>query len=884
MNKKQFLISVVIPVYNVEGYLKETIESIIKQTIGFKDNIEIILVNDGSTDNSEEICLYYKEMYPDNVKYKKQKNQGVSAARNNGFKLATGKYVNFMDSDDKWEKNAFELGIKMFEKYPEIPFVSYRVKFFDSKKGYHILDDKFKKGIDIVDTSINEDCFQTFISTLLFKKEYIKGYKFDENLPYAEDVKYVNSIMLNHSKYGLIRNSHFFYRKRQDKSSATQSGFLKKSYYDSLSQSYLYIYNEAKKKLGKFPRYLQYLTMYELQWRLKNNIQAQLTEQEKDEYIGVVCTLLQNIDDDIILKQKNLTVYYKLLALKIKYGEEYNSKINVKDEKLYINDTEIALCKKIRNIVDHFEIDKDSIRIDGYVFEPKDNIKLYYKINDSDLVELELYDRTSKNKRFADKIIIKAQGYTLELPIKNINKIEFYIEIDGTKHKMNNFYIGYSALTNVKYNYYDNNGYIITKNKVANRIIIKKKTLKRKIYYELRYLYHLIKTKNISQSVMRIVYYVTKPFFSKNIYIFSDREFMARDSGELLFKYFNHKKPKNVKSYFAINNKNDDYKRIKKEGKVLKYGTLKYQLFFLNAKYIISSHADNYVTNAFRNNQKYFVDLYKFKYIYLTHGILLHNSSSWLNRIGRNIALNVVTSPSEYDSIIQGEYFFKENELLKTGMPRYDNLMNNDEEIQNKILFMPSWRSKLVGPTISGTQRREYNPNFKESEYFKFYDKLFNDKRLHKILKEYNLKIKFCIHPSFRAQQNDFKGNEYVEVAIDVDSQYETKTSKFIVTDYSSSACDFAYLRKPVIYANFDYDHIYDIHYYNKGYFDYDIDGFGPNCKTYDEVLENIIKTIKNNCNMEDKYLKRCDKFFYFHDNKNSERVYNEIIKYDKSR
>ena len=73
-----------------------------------------------------------------------------------------------------------------------------------------------------------------------------------------------------------------------------------------------------------------------------------------------------------------------------------------------------------------------------------------------------------------------------------------------------------------------------------------------------------------------------------------------------------------------------------------------------------------------------------------------------------------------------------------------------------------------------------------------------------------------------------------------------------------------------------------DIHYYNKGYFDYDIHGFGPNCKTYEDTIDQIIKTIENNCIMDDKYKKRCDAFFYHKDNNSTKRVYEALIEYDK--
>ena len=106
---KKFKISTIIPIYNVEKYLEETILSIIKQSIGF-ENIQMILVNDGSPDNSEEICLKYKEKYPENIIYIKKENGGVSSARNMGLEYATGEYVHFMDSDDIISKNAYKKG------------------------------------------------------------------------------------------------------------------------------------------------------------------------------------------------------------------------------------------------------------------------------------------------------------------------------------------------------------------------------------------------------------------------------------------------------------------------------------------------------------------------------------------------------------------------------------------------------------------------------------------------------------------------------------------------------------------------------------------------------------------------------------------------------
>ena len=90
------LISIIVPVYNVEKYLNECIDSIIAQTYS---NIEIILVNDGSTDASGKICDEYAEK-DGRIKVIHQVNAGLSAARNAGMAVATGEYLYFVDSDD----------------------------------------------------------------------------------------------------------------------------------------------------------------------------------------------------------------------------------------------------------------------------------------------------------------------------------------------------------------------------------------------------------------------------------------------------------------------------------------------------------------------------------------------------------------------------------------------------------------------------------------------------------------------------------------------------------------------------------------------------------------------------------------------------------------
>lgn len=105
--QKRYKISVVTAVYNVRPYLKEMIQSILSQTIGL-ENIQLILIDDGSSDGSDAICDYYTLQYPDNILTIHKENGGVSSARNEGLRHALGDYVNFTDADDLLDENALE--------------------------------------------------------------------------------------------------------------------------------------------------------------------------------------------------------------------------------------------------------------------------------------------------------------------------------------------------------------------------------------------------------------------------------------------------------------------------------------------------------------------------------------------------------------------------------------------------------------------------------------------------------------------------------------------------------------------------------------------------------------------------------------------------------
>ena len=148
------MIAVIIPIFNTEKYLRETIDSIIYQTLSFTGRIRLVLLDDASTDGSLGICQEYQRQYPDQIIVKHfDKNQGVSALRNYGLQLCRenkDEIVTFLDSDDRMGEDALEKAFAYFENHPDIHVATLASLYFDAVEKEHRLNWRFQE-TDVVD-------------------------------------------------------------------------------------------------------------------------------------------------------------------------------------------------------------------------------------------------------------------------------------------------------------------------------------------------------------------------------------------------------------------------------------------------------------------------------------------------------------------------------------------------------------------------------------------------------------------------------------------------------------------------------------------------------------------------------------------------------------
>ena len=189
-------VSVIVPVYNVEKYLDKCLNSLVNQTL--KD-IEIIVVNDGSLDNSQKIINQYAKKYPKKIKAYIKKNGGLSSARNFGLQYTSGDYICFVDSDDWLDIEALE---KMYEKACEENsdiVICDMVDHFDSDNSIKYLNcTKFDSIYNVTASACNK----------IFKKSFIGELRFLDGIWY-EDLNFTTKLLLKNPRVSVISKGYY---------------------------------------------------------------------------------------------------------------------------------------------------------------------------------------------------------------------------------------------------------------------------------------------------------------------------------------------------------------------------------------------------------------------------------------------------------------------------------------------------------------------------------------------------------------------------------------------------------------------------------------------------------------------------------------------------
>ena len=885
--KDSYAFSVITAVYNAAPFLPETYQSLLRQDIGFS-RIQWILCDDGSADESPALCDEYAKKHPDNVFVIHKENGGVSSARNACIPHVRGKYVSFLDADDCLSKNAFSKVYDFFEAHPETDVVSLPMFFFDGKHGRHLLNFKYENGTRVIDLEAEPDNPQLAVTSAFVRAEALCGRSFDTHLCYAEDAKLLQSILIEKKTLGVVADAAHFYRRRSSgQASAIQnSGNNAAWYIPYLTHFCKETFDACEVRFGTIPKFIQHTVAYDLQWRVRQRKlpTTVLSAEEKDEYRELLFSLVRRIDDGVLAGLKSLEPYQKAFLLYAKHGA---APVEVPSETgqtfRYGEGEPFELGREMLSM-DFCTIENGIVTIEcetrtknGFDAAPP-RIEaqangVTYTSEPIDRKQSELSMGLSAAKRV---------GYVFRIPLpegKTPLRVRFVQVTESGPIPFEGLFLKKFFPISGRYR----KAYAV----IGDRILTKQdgelifsNARGRRFGHELRFLGELLRKgrrEELHAVLGRLAYAIMKPFHRKPIWLVSDRNQVAGDNGEALFRYLVTLRLRDVRLYFAVSKQCPAFSELKKLGRVVDAKSFRHKMLFLLSTFNISSQADDDVITQFSRYDSAYRDIQsRIRFVFLQHGVIKEDLSEWLNRYNRNAAAFVTSAKAEADSIRDYPYFYPDSAIWLTGLPRFDRLYRDEKRC---VTVMPTWRHAWVAYSDQKTGVRVLKEGFEEGSFYRFYNALLNDPRLLDAAERCGYTVRFLPHPLLQPHMERFTQNERV-VFLPPDTPYRQvfAESDLILTDYSSVVFDFVYLRKPVFYTQFDREEFYaGDHMYVPGYFDYERDGFGEVETDYEATVDRLIEYMENGCKLKDEYRARIDGFFAFDDRENCRRVYEKL-------
>lgn len=339
----EILLTVVVPVYNVEQYLDTCLNSIIDAKI---DNMEILIINDGSKDNSEETIEKYLKKYPKLIKYIKQENHGLGNVRNVALKNARGKYIASVDSDDTIDRNFFKEALPYLKDDIDVLVCDWLTIYSKDNTSVTYAYDTILK----IENKYKKILYATIMPSTcnkIIKKSLYDNLKFVEGKKY-EDLSTNPIIMLKAKKIKYINKPYYHYMIREGSIMRTSVGYDMIDIIKILDERVKLYTNISKEELDEF-RY--YIYLFRIEESIINNV-YKMEKKEREIYINYIYKSILNILKDILESNRYKEFITKLDTERKEFLLKRNKSILDKKFNEFIEENEIIEFKAIRILYD----------------------------------------------------------------------------------------------------------------------------------------------------------------------------------------------------------------------------------------------------------------------------------------------------------------------------------------------------------------------------------------------------------------------------------------------------------------------------------------------------------------------------------------------------
>ena len=351
---------------------------------------------------------------------------------------------------------------------------------------------------------------------------------------------------------------------------------------------------------------------------------------------------------------------------------------------------------------------------------------------------------------------------------------------------------------------------------------------------------------------------------NRHIWLVCERGDDARDNGYHMFRYLRREHPE-IDAWYIITRESADYGKVAPLGNVAIRMSLRHWLLYIRAEKILTAFEPNFCPSR---SHRFFTYMKKRqKIIFLQHGVIA-NDLPLYHQERSGFDLFICGAAPEY-RFVSEHFNYKHNEVRYTGLARFDAL--HDIRVKPIVLIMPTYRKWF---------RDQTRQEVADSEYVRRWRSLLMNPRLTELAERYDVQVIFYPHQLMQEFVDLFSSPGSRIVIADFrhyDVQPLLMESSLLVTDYSSVHFDFAYMKKPLVYYQFDEEEVFEKHL-GRGFFDYREMGFGEVVKQEADLLEIIRKYLDGGVEMEGFRLEKVEEFFPLHDRHNCERIYREIL------
>lgn len=910
LNKYKF--TIIMAIYGVEHYIDEAIQSVINQTIGFEENIQLILVNDDSPDSSGKIAQNYQERYPNNIVYLEETNSGQAAARNYGMTFANGEFLNFLDPDDWITSNTLSDIWNAYEAHRNLKIFGIPMRMFEAVNRDHPLN-KYRTETGIVDIEEHPEATVNHSGTSFFHYSLFgPNDVFNTDLVVGEDAFLVNDLVLKAGKYYIVGTGKYMYRKRSAGDSTLNSVEENPLRYHSQITKQMIIPIKTKyiDDSGSIHPWLQNAYLYELGWQFKKKERPKPLNSPElwHEYVNDLIIVLSYIDDKVIEKSEWLNYEQINGILYLKHNHQFpnwnrlNTPREIDGNVVFDKDSHTRLYGLTADIRGIF-VRNDELYINGVIRSMIPwhalEFEIYNEKNES--LPVKRLKKIQEQKYLLGEKVGEPLGFSSILSkeiIENSKRLFLIVTVGDFRRKVQLRISNWKAapfnveLQNSAYLEVGNR-YITFDEKRKQFNILKKTNLNLKLL-QTRLFRQLSNIERFdSKYIKKLILNATrqKNFNKKNdivISLYSDRVDRADDNAEVLIQYADSHtiSGKTLKNYFILDENSSDYKRLQSLGiNVVSFQSEKHLELFLIANYIISSQATDSEWVPFWHNSSLNFALSagnQPQRIFLQHGITgQKNISTWIRRHEKNLSMFVTTTDEETEIITNPKngYEYDTTIVKQLGFARHDRLIPPVKKKKTfTILVAPTTRHYLE-KYVDCDGSLDSTVSLYEFSFFKNWRAAI--KLLRNKLKNYdNVKFKFISHPLLRPFEQLFDLNK--DEIIDANERYVDiiNSSDMIVSDFSSLVYEFAITNKPVVFFDFE----------DKAAGQWDKKPKRSEKSTVGHVSTSpsmlsatIEKIILSNFKNEDTYTQRNSELFKYHDRNNSKRIFEEIYTVKKN-